>query len=504
MKLNIVIGGKAGQGPNTLADILSLGVIAKGYSIFNSREYPSVIRGGHNYNMVSISNSPIASNQEAIDVLVCLDDATEQIHKAKLNKKSLILRGNKTNMFFAGALFKLFELDFAILENRLKQMKNFDNNIKEAKLGYSAEKNKIVLPFIRPNKDSKVISGSEAVASAAISAGLEYYYGYPMTPATQVMTELAQLQKSKDAKHLVIELESEIAVINAALGSSLIGSNTMCGTSGGGFDLMTESLSLSGQAEIPIVIYLAQRPGPSTGLATYTGQADLDMARHSGHGEFPRVLVAPGDPKEAIHTTKEAVYLSQKFRIPAIILSDKHLAESKYTITEELKPMQIEKSIKSLERFNSYEHNSETGAATEDIGIINSNFNKRIKKQEAIAREAQKFVQYKIHGKKESKNIVVGWGSTKGAILDAITSNNLDCKFIQLIYLEPFPEKIKQELEKAGKIFIAENNATSPLSSLIAEKTGILIDNKNKILRYDGRPFFSEDIVNELRKRGVK
>jgi len=259
---------------------------------------------------------------------------------------------------------------------------------------------------------------------------------------------------------------------------------------------MTEALSMAGMAEVPLVMYLAQRPGPSTGVPTYTGQGDLQMTRHSGHGEFPRLVLAPGDPKEAVEKTSEAFYFSQKYKVPCIIISDKHLAESFYTLDEKAK---LVKSIKStfLKKYNSYEHTNE-GIETDDADIVRKNAEARLKKAREIEKEARKFETYKIFGNKNSKNLIVSWGSTKGAILDAISG--LNCKFLQVLYIEPFP-KIENELEKARKILVVENNASSPLSDLIAEKCLIKIKNENKILKYDARPFLGDELAVEIKRR---
>jgi len=258
---------------------------------------------------------------------------------------------------------------------------------------------------------------------------------------------------------------------------------------------MTETLSLTGVAEVPLVIYLSQRPGPGTGVPTYTGQGDLNLARHSGHGEFQRVILAPGNPKEAEEMTSQAFYFSQKFKIPVIILGDKHLAESFYTLTEKAKITSSEKST-SLRRYNSYE-TTEEGVATDEPEIINKNIETRKSKESKIKKDAEKFEMFKVHGNKNSKNLIVAWGSTSGAIFDSI--KNLDCGFLQILYIEPFPE-LKKELQ--GKnIILIENNSTGPLADLIAEKTGIFIEDKNKILRYDGRPFLCDELGEEIKRR---
>ena len=323
-------------------------------------------------------------------------------------------------------------------------------------------------------------------------AGLDLYYAYPMTPATPVLTELAQRQEKDNI--LVLELENEISVINAAIGSAMTGAKSMVGTSGGGFDLMTESLSLSGMAEIPLVAYLAQRPGPATGVPTYNGQGDLNIARHAGHGEFPRIVIAPGDPIESQELTSQAFYFSQKFKIPCILVGDKHLGESFYTLMEKAT---ITKSLRAMKlgRHTSYERDPKTGSATEDAEIVKNNVEARIKKSLDIKEEAKKFKQYNVFGNKNSKNVIVSWGSPKGAILDSM--NGLDCKFIQILYIDPFPDEIKKEL--SGKnLILVENSATGQLAKVISENTGLFIEDKNKILRYDGRPFLADELTKEI------
>ncbi len=494
MRLNIVFGGQAGQGPNILTHLLGESLVKQGYYVFYSRDYQSLIRGGHNFNVLTFSDNLVNSNNKEIDVLVALDENTKKIHEKDLKKDAVVLEGKHENMYFAGRLFKVLGLDFKILDNELKDLKKrYKENIAEAKKGYADAKAHIKL--VKPiKKNSNFASGTEGIANGAIKSGLDIYYAYPMTPATPVLGELAQAQDANN--FLVLELENEISVINASIGSAITGAKTMIGTSGGGFDLMTEALSLAGMANVPLVVYLAQRPGPASGVPTYTAQGDLNIARHAGHGEFNRLVLAPGDPKECEELTSQAFYFSQKHKIPVIVISDKHLAESFYTMTE--KPV-ITKSQKTtkLMRYNSYEQDK-TGAATDNPGIIKANFDVRIKQSLEIEKQASKFEQYKIYGKKNSKNIIVGWGSTKGAILDSM--QDLDCKFIQIKYIEPFPKQVVKEL-RGKNIILVENNATGQLGSLIAEKTGIFIDGKNKVLRYDARPFLCNELNAEIKKR---
>ena len=494
MRLNIIIGGKAGQGPNVLANILGDMIVKNGHYVFSSRDYGSIIRGGHNFNALTVLDEPVHSNDSKIDILVALDDKTEEIHKNSLNKNAVILKGSDRNMYYAGRLVKLLGMDFKFLEDELKKLRNFDENLKDAKKGYSDEKqNKIKLH--NKKGSNSFATGTQGVAEGALKSGLDVYYAYPMTPATPLMFELAPKQLENNI--MVLELENEIAVIKAAIGSAITGAKSMCGTSGGGFDLMAEALSEAGIIESPLVIYLAQRPGPSTGVPTYTGQGDLNAARHSGHGEFPRLVVAPGDPIESAELTSQCFYFSQKFKMPCIIMTDKHLAESFYTTQGKPKLAKSEKTT-MLKRYNSYEHD-EKGEVVETSEDIKKAVERRLEKAEKIMEEAEKFEMFKIHGKKDSKNIIVSWGSTKGAILDAIKGR--DAKFLQILYIEPFSKKIKAELEKAENVIVVENNATAPLASLIKDKTCVFVEDKNKILRYDGRPFFHDELKEEIERR---
>ncbi len=507
MKYNILIGGAAGQGSNIITDIVSEGLLNKGYYVFYSRDYQSLIRGGHNFNLLSFSDEPVYSNSSGIDILVCLDSKTEDIHKKALKKNAIVLSGSNPNMFFAGQIYKILGIELEILEKQMKKLKNFVENMKEALKGYNSEKRNLGLPKLNQNAHGglRFMTGSQAIAYGALKSGLDLYYAYPMTPATPLMMELGQMQLEKDSRHKVIELESEIAVINAALGSNLLGSKAMIGTSGGGFDLMTESLSLAGMAEIPLVIYLSQRPGPSTGVATYTSQGDLNLALHAGHGEFSRIVIAPGDSKESIEKTNECFYLSQKYRVPCILLGDKHLAESKQSFESELDLREVESSIVKPERFNSYEADEDKDEiASEEAGVIKKNHDKRLKKQKIIEKDIENFEAYKTFGNTNSKNLILSWGSTKGSIIDALKileEQDKSAKFIQILIVEPFSRKIISELNKAKKIIVVENNSTSQLSRLLAEKAQIVVDDKNKILRYDGRPFLSDELAEEIRRR---
>jgi 2-oxoglutarate ferredoxin oxidoreductase subunit alpha len=505
MKYNILIGGKAGQGINKISEIIGNVITKQGYYVFNYRDYPSLIRGGHNFNMLAISDNPIYSNESKIDAIIALDEKTIEIHKKDLTEKgkNWIFKGEEfkdlgrdLNIAVASAYLKVVGTPKEAILEEIKDQFSHKEAIEAVEKGYASKERDQEYSTIK--RKVTIISGTQAIAQGAINSKINLYIAYPMTPATGVLHELAGKQKEHGFK--VFQAENEIAVVNSGLGASFAGAKTMVGTSGGGYDLMTEGLSLQGQSEIPLVVYLCSRPGPGTGVPTYTSQGDLDVALRGGHGEFPRIVIAPGDPIECIEKTNEAFYLAEKFNTLSIILSDKHLAESEFSFDKtpnKTLPITIHRKLPGQEivKANSYEHDKNINT-TEDPLLTQKGAERRIKKYEDIKEEVNKFEMIKIHGKKNSKNLIIGWGSTKGVILDAI--KDLDYKFLQVLYMKPISDEIKKEIQKARKVILIENNVTGQLGRLIREKTGISI--KNRILKYDGRPFRSDELMQEIKK----
>ena len=498
MRLNILIGGAAGQGINKVSEIVANVLTKFGYFTFNYRDYPSLIRGGHNFNVLSISDEQIESHETKIDILVALDEKTTKIHKSKITITfdEFKNEGRNLNIALAGSLTKILGIPLEELNSEIKsQFKESKEAIAAAKKGYESQKAKHNLEKL--NNKISILSGSQAIAQGARNSKIDLYIAYPMTPATNAMNELAKNQINDNLT--VFQAENEIAVANMAIGASFAGAKTLIGTSGGGFDLMGETLSLQGISEIPLTIYLASRPGPGTGVPTYTAQSDLDVALRAGHGEFPRIVIAPGNAVETIQKTNEALFLSEQFKTLSIILSDKHLAESEFSSTEEQKKfitIDINRELpgESIVKAASYEVD-ETGNSTESAELTEKNVNKRIEKYEQIKKYIEKnFEMIKIHGDKNSKNLIIGWGSTSGAIKDAI--KNLDAKFLQVLYCKPLSTEIKKEMQKAENIILIECNVTGQLGRLLREKTGIKIE--NRLLKYNGRPFRSDELKKYL------
>jgi len=523
MRFNILIAGKAGQGIKGLADILSESLVRAGYYIFNYRDYQSLITGGHNFNVVSISEKPINSFDRKYDAALLFDELSLREHKDEFKKDCVILydfdiknikpskaikldslKYNKSgNMVFLGALFKILKLNKTYSEIILKEKYSGEllkRDLEAVNFGYASQN--VEKKLLRSRRQEKILymTGTEAVGIGAIESGLNIYLAYPMTPATPLLNFLASNQKKYN--YLTFEPENEIAVANASLGASFTGAKTMIGTSGGGFDLMTEAMSMQGMTELPLVANLVMRSGPSSGAATYTSQQDLNMALNCGHGDFPRIVMAPGDIKESYEKTKEAFYLSEKYGLLTIILTDKHLAENGYTQKIDFYDLFIKsksKAVKEIIKANSYTHD-EKGNYTEDPKIIKQMADKIKEKQRKAKKEiAKKFSCYEVYGKKNSKKVIAGFGSTKGAIKDSLAQLK-DFKYIHIIYLDPFVDELKKELSKSSELFVIENNISGQLADLIQKEAQIKIPDKNRILIYNARPFTPNEIVTKLKK----
>ena len=512
VRLNILIGGKAGQGINKISEIVSKVLTGNGYFTFNYRDYPSLIRGGHNFNVLSVSDKKVGSIGSQLDVVLGMDENTVNVHKNELKKEGVVIDfklfekdnlGRNLNVALSGALMKVLGIDKQDLINEIEnQFHNKEANA-AAEKGFDNQESKFDLKKL--NKKVVIMSGSQAIAKGAVNSNLDLLIAYPMTPATNVMHELASHQVENNL--MVFQPENEIAVVNAALGASFAGAKVMIGTSGGGYDLMCEGLSFQGQSEIPLVCYLCQRPGPGTGVPTYSTQADLDIALRGGHGEFPRVVIAPGDAVECVEKTNECFYFAEKFNTLSIILSDKHIAESEFSSDRKPnKTISIKNNNKvpgqGIVKATSYEHDK-FGNTTEDAKLTTLGAERRIAKYNAIRDEAKRFEMIKIFGNPNAKNLIIGWGSTKTAILDAldaidnsIETESGDYKFLQVLYMKPLSDQIEDEIKNAKNVILIENNVTGQLGRLIREKTGISI--KNRILKYDGRPLKSDELKQEI------
>jgi 2-oxoglutarate ferredoxin oxidoreductase subunit alpha len=428
-----------------------------------------------------------------------------------------------------------YDLDMlnVVLEKQFGQKgpKVLEPNVTAALAGYNHIRDNYPEPFkiqLSPieKADRMTITGNDAICMGAIKAGMKFIAIYPMTPTHTIMTYMAAQAVQYGIS--MVQPEDEISGINMAVGASFAGARSMVATSGGGFSLMTEGLGLAGMTENPLVIVEGQRPGPSTGLATRTAQGDLRFLLHASQGEFLRILVAPGDPEECFYETFNAFNLADQFQIPVFVLTDKHLATSYYwsdkfdttgmaidrglmlkddEIPQDFKryqwtesgvsPRTIPGQAGGIFESNSDEHD-ETGYVSEQADVVSTLVDKRCRKYFAAAKVIDGI---KLHGNVQSPIVLIGWGSTKGAILDAMSMlkarDGIDVEFLQVLYMSPFPtHRVKESLANKEKIVLIENNYGAQLGSLLKEH--VHLRPHHKILKYDGRTFNADELYLRL------
>ncbi|MEJ2655944.1 MAG: 2-oxoacid:acceptor oxidoreductase subunit alpha [Desulfobacterales bacterium] len=545
-EISILIGGKAGDGTRQAGHVIASLLNRIGYRIFFYDDYPSLIRGGHNFSVIRASEKRIGAHKDMIDIIIALNQDTVENHKHRLKADGIILYDSKKvetqglgidfmsivkefdgkpimrNTAAIGALAGILNLEWSILENDIKNSigKDIDLNLKIARNAYDRIGTSLKPVRKLDQQSLPLVTGNEAISLGAVKAGLNMYIAYPMTPASAILHYLAAHENELGV--VTVHPESEISVALMALGAAYTGAKTMVGTSGGGFALMTEALSLAGQSEIPMVIVECQRAGPSTGVPTYTMQGDLNFVVYAGHGEFIRVVLAPGDADEAFYLTGLAVNLAWKFQIPTFVLSDKHLSESIFSFEPDLdkvkpedpllwdgqgeykryldtpngiSPLAFPGNAEAIVKVSSYEHD-ENGITTEEPGQIARMQRKRLRKRKALADELGKYDTVNVYGNLESKTALLCWGSTKGACIEV--AETLDLKVVQPLVLEPLPvESLKKALSGVEKIIDVEVNATGQLAKFIAGQ-GFCID--DMILRFDSRPFTVDNLLDSVKE----
>lgn len=558
MELKIVIGGEAGQGIQTISNIMSKFFLRSGYYVFTEQSYQSRIRGGHNFTQVRVSTESILSPDNGIDILVALNEETIDLHKEEVSQNGVIIYDSElvkyeevNKLFFGvplqrialenaktklainssacGVLVGLLDGDFSILETimreQFKDPETGEKNVLTARAGYEIGNSRkdfsFKTPFLTVN-NRLLIDGGSAVGFGAIVAGCRFLSAYPMTPGTAVMNYLAG--HSKRYNIVVEQAEDEISAINMVLGASFAGVRSMVTTSGGGFALMVEGLSLAGMTETPCVIHIGQRPGPATGLPTRTEQGELLFVVNAGHGEFPRYVTAPRDARDAFYKTIKAFNLADKYQIPSIILTDQFLVDSMVTIEGlELDNIKIERYIEYnpsrdykrhlitesgispralpgtegiLVITDSDEHDEE-GHITEDLEIRKRLVEKRLRKGELLKEDVEEPIYF---GVSDPDVVLVGWGSTYGAIresIDRLIKEGFNAGLLHFSDVYPLPYK-QLEKYRSKRLISVEGNATGQFALLIRRETGI--DIKEKILKYNGRPFTPSEITREVKK----
>lgn len=555
--ISIVLSGEAGQGIKTVELLIIRALKNSGYNVFSTTELMSRVRGGNNTTEIRVSNERIEAFVDKIDILIVLSKNAFFRIENRLTKDTIIIGQDSfieekykngqykikyialsslakevggsiySNVIIYGLLGGIFDINLNLIKKSItkyfstKGKEITDNNINAVIKGY--EKGKELKLGIQVEKDEKIknqvlLSGTESIGIGALAGGCNFISAYPMSPSTGVIQFLAR--HSEEFGVVVEQAEDEISAINMIQGAWYAGARAMTTTSGGGFALMEEGISNAGMAEVPIVIHLAQRPGPSTGLPTKTEQGDLNLALYAGHGEFPRIIFAPGNFTDGIYLTQKAFNLADKFQVPVIILTDQFYIDSfqsiksidftgfkvenyvtrtdkdykRYKNTEDgISPRGIPMQGDGFVRFDSHEHD-ESGFITEDPDIRTKIVDKRLKKLESYSKES---IDAEIIGSKNYKTLIVGWGSTYGVIKEAIGKlNDDDLAFAYFKQVYPLPNNTEEILSKAKKLIIIENNATSQFGQLIKRYTGL--EFTNHILKYNGMPFSLEEIIEKL------
>jgi 2-oxoglutarate ferredoxin oxidoreductase subunit alpha len=569
MDYTLKIGGEAGQGIQTIGDALTKVFSRLGYHVFTNQDYESRIRGGHNFYQIRLSDREVRAPRRPLDILVAFDRASIVLHERELVEQGIIVYDSSllkesfegpqfldipfaklatdtgakritANTVATGAILGMLGFPLEPLYDIIKGLlKRKDDETREqnrlaALAGYEyATKNCGRCAFtLNPSGAPKMlVGGSDAIGFGALAGDCRFYSAYPMTPSTGIMLFLSS--RAKEYGLIVEQAEDEIAAINMALGASFAGVRSMTGTSGGGFALMVEGLSLAAITETPIVIALAQRPGPATGLPTRTEQADLFFALNAGHGEFPRVIFAPGDPEQAMSLTAKAFNLSQKYQIPVFVMTDQYLADTQWTLDsfslDDLPMRDWRAAAEELDGLDEYRRHALTSTGVSPFGIPgktrhvvvtdsdeHSEAGHIIEDAETRRKMVEKRLFLKMDnirneispplflGSKEPETVLVSWGSTYGVVREAVELM-AEYKMAMIHFSEVFPLPdltafdYVEVLKRAGRTICIENNATGQFARLLRDETGYSVT--DMILRYDGRPFLVEELLEEISGR---
>ena len=562
--INFMVGGEAGQGVQSVGFMLAKAFARGGYHIFADQDYESRVRGGHNFFRVRVKDSAVGAITETVDVLLALNKESVVLHEPELagggiaifdGEKIKDVKGNNlfsvplerlaeekagnklmSNTVALGAALGLVRYDFNILAEVLREHFGSgpvgEGNVRAAEAGYEYIRENFKGDFdhhLSPISHLKrmLLTGNDAIALGAIAAGCKFMAAYPMTPASSIMEYVAA--KAKDLDLVMVHAEDEIAAVHLAIGASFAGVRAMTATSGSGFCLMVEGLGLAAITETPIVIVDAQRPGPATGLPTRTEQGDLEFVLYAHHGDFPRAVLAPSTVEDAFWLTIKAFNLAEKYQLPVIMLTDQHLASCYTTVDKfdssrvtidrgllfsegtdnplEYKRHKITKSGISPRAFpgqrgalvaTDADEHDETGHLIEDAETRTRMVEKRLRKLFSLKKEIS---APQLYGPKKAETTLIGWGSTQGAIREAVDILHRECvnvNSLQLDELWPFPaEAVADVLDKAHNSYVIESNAVGQLARLIRAETGKKVS--GRLLKYDGRPFTPAYIAQEVK-----
>ncbi len=559
--INIVLAGAAGEGVQTIGEILGHAFSGQGSAVFSWQEFESRIRGGQNSYTLRVSEKPGNAPQQAADILLAMNRGALAKYKPLLKKDGILIApadepddsvtiafhkadieraGGKryANILAVGILTTLLGIKPEIVQERLRRQFGLKGekitaaNIQAAAEGMRlAEKSHPGAPLWSPSVNQAsyhLITGHEALSLAAASAGCRFISAYPMSPSTSIISFLAKEQERLGI--FVEQAEDEISAVNMAIGASFAGVRAMTATSGGGFALMTEGVSLAGMTETPLVIVLAQRPGPATGLPTRTAQGDLLFVIHAGHGDFPKLVLAPSDARDVFQKTVRAFDLADKYQVPVIILTDQFLADASFSVADfpvangPDSALADPSQIKDYQRYalnasgisarlypgqsthmvgaDSDEHD-EAGHITEDLAqMAPAMVEKQMAKWRGLKKEIKPPEQVNVEG---SEIVLIGWGSSRNAVLEAVELLNRDgikAGLIHFTELWPLPDYAFPE---GTRYWAVQSAAAGQLERLLQSEYFLRFT--DSIRRYDGLPLTGEYIrrrfYDQSQSRGI-
>ena len=539
-RFSLQIHGESGMGLESMGEILMACLKNLGLYVVSEREYPSLIKGGHACVYITVADQLVRSIDRVCDLGIGLGrEGLDHVSNSVKSGGTVLLacdRWERADPDFAqklaeknisfdtidsGAILELLGIG-ALFANmlvlaRLVQMLGLDRVHFQSQVSQKFGKKPVALqsnlaciqhvflqspdyfielPVGNANPEHLLIDGNTALALGAIHAGVRAYYAYPMSPSSSILSYLARVAPSTGM--IIKQAEDEITAVQMTLGSNHMGTRALTATSGGGFDLMTETVSLAGMIETPLTIILAQRPGPATGLPTWTAQGDLNLAIYSGHGEFARLVVSVSDPGDAFLLIQYALNLAEIVQIPVIVLTEKTIAERKMTVPQfEQNTISIVRGLISTDSIASQKHAryvlTDTGISPrwfpgtpggaffangdehDERGNIDESENtaniaqKRIKKAEYLL---SLLPDPEIYGNvSNADHIIIGFGSTKNAVLDAQSLAKITVAYIHFSYLFPLKTEIFSQLDPA-KCSIVESNQTGQFAQLIFSQAG--------------------------------
>jgi len=497
-RITVKITGPAGMGIKSAGLLLAKIVTDCGFYFADYSEYPSLVRGGHNTYQITFSDEEVFMVDKVANILISLVKGHEE---DRVNLWPIPLSNDIfANTMAIGALVFRLGLDkekaIKIIKDRFGDDQKNLNAFNDGYVFASKEAKVLAIKPTGNENKTMIVDGSEAVSWGLVKGGLNFFAAYPMTPVSGILHFLAKNQEELGVK--VIHPEDEIAVASIATGASVGGARSAVATSGGGFALMTETVSLNGAMGVGVVYVMGQRPGPATGMPTWTAQGELLFCVNAGHGEFAKIVLAPGTIEESFELGRVAINLANKYDVPVIVLTDKMLCEGA-TNTKDLSKEKVEiiKSTKivpgkGIYLYNSYEHDDD-GFSVEDSEPAKVGMEKRLNKIEMIKKDTPKVL---LLGSKKAKKLIVSWGSTKGAILEAIRGQE-DYAYLQVKTLWPIDAEIGIIINGFETKILVENNATGQLGQLLKSQMNISFD--KTILKYDGRPFFPHELREELK-----